>query len=129
MELSTWHNELPSSIQFEDNAREPSVSDNPASLDLGYHTLQLTIFRAILRSFRNEPSIMQDRDTLEWKEANAQCRAAAKNAVIAAHNFASSLSTKHFQPFWAPCKQCHSSKSGSISVLLQSGNPSPLMLV
>lgn len=103
-ELSTWHKELPSSVQFEDSAHEASVFDNPASLELGYHSLQLAILRAILHSFRSDLSALQDRETLEWKEANIQCRAAAKNAVISAHNFTSSLSTKHFQPFWAPCK-------------------------
>jgi hypothetical protein len=110
LELSTWHSSLPAfppSIQHAGNTQDYSI-DNSASLELGYHTLQLIVFRALLRAFGVGFSTVQERETSEWKEANDQCRAAARTAVIASHHFASSLSTIHFQACWAPCKLIYS---------------------
>lgn len=103
-ELSSWHERVRAPAQYEDDTSSSFIFSNLASLELGYHSVQLLIFRAILRSFRSDISVVQEQEAPEWKSANAQSRNAAKNAIIAAHNFAASLSTKQFQPFWAPCK-------------------------
>lgn len=103
-ELSAWHEHVRAATQYEDDSSGSFTYRNLASLELGYHSIQLLIFRAILHSFRSDISVVQEQEALEWKNSNAQSRTAAKNAIIAAHNFAASLSTEQFQPFWAPCK-------------------------
>lgn len=106
LELSTWHSALPSfnpsSHQISNN-QDTSI-DNSASLELGYHTIQLTIFRALLKGFGSDTSTPQERESSEWKEAHDHCRTAAKTTIMAAHHFASSLGTIHSQSFWPPCK-------------------------
>ena len=106
LELSTWHSTLPvfppSSQQHSGNSQD-YFTDSSASLELGYHTVQLIIFRALLRALGRKCSTAQERGTTEWKESNEQCRAAAKSAIISCHDFTSSLGTHHFLSFWAPC--------------------------
>ena len=107
LELSTWHSALPGFSPTAQHAStdQDSSNDNSASLELGYHTIQLVIFRALLKSFGGDASTPEERQTSEWLEANNQYRTAAKTAIIAAHSFAASLGTIHFQSFWPPCKR------------------------
>lgn len=101
-ELSSWHSQ--SLQQALDSTRQDASLHTVCTL--GYHYVQMTIFRAIIRPFianadsNTEPADIADQLGRDQQDVRGFARTGVHSATTSATNFVKSLKGEHFHMFW-----------------------------
>lgn len=101
-ELSLWHQE------FAQISLEPFEDANPllTVTELGYHYIQMTIFRAIMRPFMakmssdTEPRNTTNDSSCDPQDVKGYARTGVRSVATAASNFVKNLKEEQFHMFW-----------------------------
>lgn len=101
-ELSSWHH------QFSQQPPDPSEQDIALHTvcALGYHYVQMTIFRAIIRPFvakvdtGSDMADNTDRLARDQQDVMGFARTGVRSATTSATNFVKGLKEEHFHMFW-----------------------------
>ncbi|KAH3941919.1 hypothetical protein HBH70_179610 [Parastagonospora nodorum] len=100
-ELSNWHQDCPQPAESSD---QDAVS-LPTICILGYHYVQMTIFRAIVRPFVANSGPVETGDVVthsltNHQDVNGFARTGVRSSTTAASKYVKSLREEHFHMFW-----------------------------
>lgn len=100
-ELSSWHQEF---SQRRESSKEAASLYTVCAL--GYHYVQMTIYRAIIRPFVAKPNFVTDAATTtgqpprDHQDVEDFARTGVRSSTTAATAFLKSLKEEHFNMFW-----------------------------
>jgi hypothetical protein len=104
-ELSDWHQECPQ--QTPDQTGEAVALSTICNL--GFHYVQMTIFRAIMRPFVDPGSGQAPSDAENLPQTSQQvtgfARTGMRSSTVAAAKFVKNLREEHFHMFWPQWSQ------------------------
>lgn len=100
-ELSDWLQDCPRPAE----SSEQDVVSLPTICTLGYHYVQMTIVRAIMRPFVANPTPVEATDAANHvltnhQDVNGFARTGVRSSTTAASKFVKSLREEHFHMFW-----------------------------
>jgi hypothetical protein len=120
--LSEWHQEFLQQSQksSEETAHLCTVST------LGYHYIQMTIFRAIIRPFIANPDVKTPAGVRELardqQDVMSFARTGVRSATTSAANFVKGLKEEHFHMFWPHWSQVAISSICFLDLLMASSS-------